>query len=341
MIGRLLDEYHERGVPPAAIEVVSGSVHGTRISYKVTLADGSAQLLRAFRADGSVPADAQGPFTETVLDWLLGRAGTLAVLADAGYRAPRPVLTRAGELVAVAGPWLAWAQTFVPGAVLSPTADQLALLGEALGQLHLVVAGGSGNRLSPRHPAVAVPTTLARLDAFADTVPGEWAAMYRTFRETVLAVAAAASSVAETVVHGDVWARNAVEATDGGSVTLIDWARSGIGLAVLDLGNCLMECHLNADASELDPEAWLISPDEDRIAATCGGYASARRVPAAELTLLPEAVRFAAAVTGAIHLELALVEGLVGPAMDARLARLEDRLIIADEVAALAATYLS
>ena len=119
VIGRLLDEYHERSVPPAHIEVVAGSVHEARISYKLSLTDGSAQLVRAYRAEGAVPVDARGPFTETVLDWLLGRAQTLAVLAAAGYHAPRPVLTRAGELVAVAGPWLAWATTYVPGSVLS------------------------------------------------------------------------------------------------------------------------------------------------------------------------------------------------------------------------------
>ncbi len=341
VIGRLLDEYHERSVQPAAIEVVAGSVHEARISYKLTLPDGSAQLLRAYRADGTVPVDARGPFTETVLDWLLGRAQTLAVLAAAGYQAPRPVLTRTGELVAVAGPWLAWASTHVPGSVLTPTLGQLRGLGETLGRLHRVIAAGRGASLASRHPAVAVPMTLSRLDAVADKVPGEWAAMCETFRQTVLAVDAAASSVPETVVHGDVWARNAVEPLDGGPVTLIDWETSGLGLAVLDLGNCLMECHLNSGAPDLDPEAWLIAPDEDRIAATVRGYVSTRRLSAAELALLPDAVRFSTAVVGAIHVELALAESVSGPTMDARLARLENRLSIADGVASLAAPYLS
>jgi Ser/Thr protein kinase RdoA (MazF antagonist) len=341
VIGRLLDEYHERSVPPAHMEVVAGSVHEARISYKLSLADGSAQLLRAYRAEGAVPVDARGPFTETVLDWLLGRAQTLAVLAAAGYHAPRPVLTRAGELVAVAGPWLAWATTYAAGSVLTPTLDELRALGATLGLLHRVIASGRGASLASRHPAVAVPMTLARLDAVADTVPGEWATMCETFRQTVLAVDAAASFVPETVVHGDVWARNAVQPPDGGSVTLIDWETSGLGLAVLDLGNCLMECHLNSAAPDRDPEAWLISPDEDRIAATARGYASTRTLSSAELALLPEAVRYSAAVVGAIHVELALADGVTGPIMDARLARLENRLSIADEVASLAAQYLS
>jgi Ser/Thr protein kinase RdoA (MazF antagonist) len=339
VIGRLLDEYHERSVPPTAIEILAGSEHESRISYKLTLADRSAQLLRAFRADAAVPVEMRGPFAETVLDWLVGRARTLAVLAEAGYEAPHPVLTRTGELIAVAGPWLAWATNYVAGSVLTPSLTQLRALGEALGRLHRVVAGGRGPSLSPRHPAVAVPMTLARLDAVADKVPGEWAGMCETFRRTVLAVESAASSVPESVVHGDVWARNAVEPIDG-PATLIDWEMSGLGLSVTDLGNCLMECHLNSTASNLDLDAWLIAPDEDRIAATARGYASARALSSAELALLPDAVRFNTAVAGAIHVELALAEGVSGPTMDARLTRLENRLAIADEVAALAVPYL-
>lgn len=340
VIGRLLDEYHERSVPHASIEIVAGSVHEARIAYKVTLADGSAQLLRAYRADGAVPVDARGPFTDTVLDWLVGRAQTLAALSAAGYHAPGPVLTRTDELIAVAGPWLAWATTYVSGSVLTPTLEQLRALGATLGRLHGVTGSDRGSRLSARHPAVAVPMTLSRLDAVADKVPGEWAAMCETFRQTVLAVHRGTPTVAETLVHGDAWARNAVEAS-GGAVTLIDWETSGLGVAVVDLGNCLMECHLNSGVPDLDPEAWLITPDEERIAATASGYASTRTLSPAEVALLPDAVRFCAAVVGAIHVELALAEGVGGPTMDARLARSENRLAIADEVAALAAPYLS
>ncbi len=341
VIGRLLDEYHERAVPPSAIQVAAGSVHEARISYELTLPDGSGQVVRAYRADGAVPVHGLGPFTETVADWLLGRAETLDSLAAAGYRAPRPVLTRTGELIAVAGPWLAWATTYIPGTVLQPTLTQLQALGAALGRLHHVVTGGGGRRLASRHPAVAVPATLARLDAVAAAMPGEWAPMAAAFRRNVLAVGAAAGSVPESVVHGDVWARNAVQPSDDGAVVLIDWEMGGLGLAVLDLGNCLLECHLDAKVPDLDPEAWLISPDEDRIAAVARGYAGVRRLSSAEIELLPAAVGFATAVVGAIHFELALTDGVSGPAMDARLARIENRLSVADDVAALALTYLT
>jgi Ser/Thr protein kinase RdoA (MazF antagonist) len=357
VIGRLLDEYHERSVRPAAIEVVSGAVQELRISYKLTLPDGSAQLIRAFRADEPVPVHGRGLDDETLADWLLGHARTLAALASAGYPAPRPVLTRTGELVAVAGPWLAWATTFAPGAVIVPTLSQLRALGEAVGFLHSVdpgaassgagagagagVAGAGRPGRASRHPAVAVPATLARLDAIADVVPESWLAMYADIRRTALAVEHAAAGIPECIVHGDVWARNAVQADADGAVTLIDWETSGVGLGILDLGNCLMECHVDAAVPDTEPEAWLISPDEDRIAAVALAYSGARVLSAAELDLLPDAVRFGAAVVGAVHLELALGEGVTGPTMDARLARIENRLGVADEVAALARSYLA
>ncbi len=110
----------------------------------------------------------------------------------------------------------------------------------------------------------------------------------RESRRTALAVAQAAGTVPECVVHGDVWARNAVQAGPDGPVTLIDWETGGLGLAILDLGNCLMECHLDAAVPDTEPEAWLISPDEDRIAAVARGYSSVRALSAAELDLLPD-----------------------------------------------------
>jgi len=343
VIGRLLDEYHERSVQPAGIEIVAGSVREPRISYKLALADGSAQLIRAFRADEPVPVHGRGVDNEPLADWLVGRARTLGVLADADYPAPRPVRTRTGELVAVAGPWLAWATTFVPGDVVEPTLSQLRALGEILGLLHLVDPGdGVGwPGLASRHPAVAAPVTLARLDAIADLVPAQWMAIYVEIRRTALAVQQAAGALPECIVHGDVWARNAVQADEDGLVTLIDWETAGLGLAILDLGNYLMECHLDAAVPDTTPEAWLISPDEDRIAAVARGYSAVRTVPAIELDLLPEAVRFATAVVGAVHLELALADGVTGPTMDARLARIENRLDVADDVAALARQHLT
>ena len=346
LVGRLLDEYHERSVPPAAIHVAAGSEHETRVTYLLTLPDGSGQVIRAFRAEAPVPVHGRDVRNLTVADWLIGRAHTLAWLEAAAYPAPRPVRTRTGELVGVAGPWLTWASSFVPGDLLLPTLSQLRGLGVTLARLHQVSpwpalpsGRGDGADLASLHPAVAVRATMARLDSVAGLVPGTWRPLYAACREAVEAVHRAAGSVAETVVHGEVWARNAVQA-DSGPVTLIDWETGGLGLAVLDLGNCLMECHLDAAVPDHQPEAWLVSPDEDRIREVSAGYAGIRRLSAAELDLLPAAVKFAAAVVGAVYLELALVSGVSGPAIDARLSWLENRMAVADEVAELALEHL-
>ena len=193
--------------------------------------------------------------------------------------------------------------------------------------------------LSSRHPAVAVPAALARLDAVQGLVPAAWQPLHAAFRQAVVTIRDAADSVPETLVHGDPWARNAVQ-PPGGPVTLIDWETGGLGLAALDLGSCLLECHLDSATPDGDPEAWLIAPDEDRIAAVADGYASVRNLSEAELALLPAAVTYVPAIIGAIHLELALVEGVTGPAMDARLARLQNRMAVAGNVAALALSHL-
>jgi Ser/Thr protein kinase RdoA (MazF antagonist) len=346
LVGRLLDEYHERSVPPADIHVAAGSEHETRVTYLLTLPDGSGQVIRAFRADALVPVHGRDLRNLTVADWLIGRAHTLAWLEAAAYPAPRPVRTRTGELVGVAGPWLTWATSFVVGDLLLPTLSQLRGLGVTLARLHQVApwpalpsGRGDGADLASRHPAVAGRTAMAKLDAVDGLVPAEWQPLYAACRETAQTMLDASGSWAETVVHGDVWARNAVQA-DSGPVTLIDWETGGLGLAVIDLGNCLLECHLDSAVQDDRPDAWLISPDEDRIREVTAGYTSARRLSAAELSLLPAATKFPAAVVGSVHFELALLSGVGGPAMDARLARLENRMAVADEVAELALAHL-
>jgi Ser/Thr protein kinase RdoA (MazF antagonist) len=346
LVGRLLDEYHERWIAPSAIRVLAGSEHQARVTYRVALPDGSTQIIRAFRADQPAPAHGRDVAGENVAAWLVGRARTLAMLAEAAYSAPRPVRTRTGELIGVAGPWLTWATTFTDGPLVEPSLRQLQLTGAALGHLHSVAALPGGDRigdgpagLAPRHPAVAVPASLARLEAVQSRLPAAWRPMHRVFRD-VLARIGAASSLPETVVHGDVWARNVVQAA-ASRVMFIDWETGGRGLAVLDLGSALLECHLDAALRDDQPDRWLIRPSADRIAAIAAGYAGVRPLPAAEIDVLPAAVTFSAAVAGSVHFEQALLTGVSGAAMDARLARLANRLDVAAEVAALARTYLT
>ena len=109
---------------------------------------------------------------------------------------------------------------------------------------------------------------------------------------------------------------------------------------MLDLGNCLAECHPDAGLPPDRPEAWLVQPDERRIAAVAESYRAHRVPTSAERELLTGVVRLRAAFVGAIHFEAALIEGAGGLAMDARLARLRNRLAISDTVAELALRHL-
>jgi Ser/Thr protein kinase RdoA (MazF antagonist) len=105
---------------------------------------------------------------------------------------------------------------------------------------------------------------------------------------------------------------------------------------LLDLGYCLLECHLDVGLPGDQPAAWHIQPDEDRIAAVAAGYSRWRRLQPAERDLLPDGMRFAAAFAGAIHLEQALIGGVRGAPMDVRMERLRNRLAVSDAVAELA-----
>lgn len=345
--GRLLDEYHDRLAGPAGIRVLGGSEHQSRVTYRVNLPDGAAQVIRAFRADEPVPVHGRDVSGENLAEWLTGRARTLAVLADAAYPAPRPVRTRTGELVGLTGAWLTWATTYVPGPVVAPSLGQLRQAGAVLGHLHSVVARPGGHRigdgppgLSSRHPAVAVPASLARLDRVGPRLPAAWRPLHGECRAVLTYLAEADSSMPETIVHGDVRARNAVQSSPSG-VTLVDWETGGLGLAVVDLGNALLECHLDADLPDDQASGWLITPSPDRIRAVASGYARMRRLSGPELAFLPAAVKFTAAVVGSVHFEAALADGMTGPAIKARIARLENRLSVAEEVAAIAQACLT
>src|SRR5215475_6817048 len=256
--GRLLDEYHERLVESSRMRVIAGSEHQARVTYQVGLPDGASQVIRAFRADEPVPLYGRDVAGENVAGWLTGCARTLAALADAAYAAPRPVRTRTGELVGVAGPWLTWATTYVPGPVVTPTLGQLRQVGAALGRLHSVAALRGGDRigdgppgLASRHPAVAVAASHSRLDRVESRLPPAWRPLHAECR-TVLTAVAEATGLAESLVHGDVWARNAIQSSPAG-VTFVDWETGGLGLAVVDLGNALLECHLDADLPDNQP----------------------------------------------------------------------------------------
>ena len=377
IVGRVLREYHLRGIEPSALRRVGGAVASGVVTYLVGVEETTPWVVRACREDTPVPVQASGAAAMTMLDWLMAQAGTLDCLEAAGYPAPRVIRTHSGDPVGLDGAWLTLATSFVEGPVIQPSLAQLRMLGEVLGRLHaLDVAGEPGDGTAGErggglagepgraswYPEAAIPATLARLDAVETLVPEELRDLYAELRQTTLTVQAGLSSLPRGMVHGDAWPGNAVQSGPD-TVTLIDWETGGLGLPVLDLGTCLIESLLDAQPSgsgaavpgpgvpgpvasgpgvpRSRPAAWLVEPDEDRIAAVAQGYASQRVVGAAERALLPAAVRFGACYVGAIHLHQALAEGVRGASMEARLQRLRNRVSVSEAVASLAVPHLA
>jgi Ser/Thr protein kinase RdoA (MazF antagonist) len=376
IVGRVLREYHLRGIEPSALRRAGGTVASGVVTYLVGVDEAVTWVVRACREDTPVPVQASGAAAITMLDWLLAQAGTLNCLEAAGYPAPRVIRTHSGDPVGLDGAWLTLATSFVGGPVIRPSLAQLRMLGAALGRLHALDVAGEpgGGAVGERggglagersgglarepgqaswYPEVAIPATLARLDAVDALVPGELRDLYGQLRQTALTVQAGLSSLPRGMVHGDAWPGNALQSGPD-TVTLIDWESGGLGLPVLDLGTCLIESLLDAQPSRSGPAAsgpasgpapgpaaWLVEPDEDRIAAVARGYASQRVVGAAERALLPAAVRFGACYLGAVHLHQALAEGVRGAAIEARLERLRNRVSVSEAVARLAVPHLA
>jgi Ser/Thr protein kinase RdoA (MazF antagonist) len=340
LVGRILREYR---LDPVSVRRRYGSVSGAQVGYQLRWPGSGALLVRAYRADLPLAPYLRGSGTPSVTDWLLGRAATLDWLAARGYPAPRMVATRTGDPVGVAGAWLTWATSDIPGRALSLGGGQVGLLGAALGRLHALGApppgAASGPGLASWHPATAIPAALHRLGTVATLVPGKWRPLHDQFRSTLLAVQRAAAALPAAVVHGDPWPGNAV-VTAGGGVTLIGWENGGLGLPVVDLGQCLLECHLGPGLPGGPPERWHFQPDPRRIAAILDGYTRWRRLADAEREILPEAIRFGAAYLGAIHFEEALIDGVHGATMDARLNSLRNWVAVSQALADLAARHL-
>jgi hypothetical protein len=248
---------------------------------------------------------------------------------------------------------------------------RLGLLGAALGRLHALDAAAAPGSigLASWYPATAIPAALGRLRAVEPLLPGEWRPLHGAFVRTLLAVQRAAAELPQAVVHGDPWPGNLVPTAEG-RATLIGWEYSGLGLPILDLGYCLLECHVGGAGVDSGQEpgrgrpwepgrewGWepghlspgppgppggpeRIQPDERRIGAVLAGYSRWRQLHDSERQILPEAIRFAPAYIGAIHFEQALLDGVRGAPMDARLGRIHNRLAVSQAVTDLAVRHL-
>ena len=352
VVGRILREYHQAGIEPAGIRRLTGSVRGDRVSYWLgeprrpggagvpggrRVPEGPGLVVRAFRTDLPLAGQFRGGRPAAVTDWLWSRATTLGWLEEHAYPAPRVIRTHSGDPVGLAGVWATLATTYVTGTPLRPTTGQLRLLGEALGWLHALGTTGAGAAVGRAawDPETAIPAALGRLEAVKSLTPAGWRPLLDQFRAVLLAVRQRAPALPSSVVHGDPWPGNAIY-TGREQVTLIGWKNAGLGLPLLDLGFCLLECHLDVGLPGYRPSPPPIQPDENRIAAIVAGYSRWRRLQPAEKDLLLEGIRFPAAYAGAIHFEQALLGGVSGRSMDARLERLRNRLAVSEAVAELA-----
>jgi Ser/Thr protein kinase RdoA (MazF antagonist) len=356
VVGRILREYHQAGIEPSGIRRLTGSVRGAQVSYwfgeprvpggasgvsgsrGVGAAGGRrgpGLVVRAFRTDVPLAGQFRGGRPTAVTDWLRSRAATLDWLEEHAYPAPRVIRTRSGDLVGLAGIWATLATTYVTGTPLRPGTGELRLLGEALGRLHALGAAGAAMGRAAWDPQTAIPPALARLEAVEGLAPADWRPLLDQFRAILIAVRQRAPALPSSVVHGDPWPGNAIHNAED-QVTLIDWENAGLGLPLLDLGFCLLECHLDVGLPGKQPSARHIQPDENRIAAIVAGYSRWRRLQPAEKDLLLEGIRFPAAYVGAIHFEQALLGGVRGRSMDVRLEGLRNRLAVSGAIADLA-----
>ena len=83
VVGRVLREYHARGIDPAALRRVGGAVQSGIVTYLVHPDGDGPWVVRACRADAPVPIHVSGS-PATMQDWLLSRAATLDCLEAAG-----------------------------------------------------------------------------------------------------------------------------------------------------------------------------------------------------------------------------------------------------------------
>jgi Ser/Thr protein kinase RdoA (MazF antagonist) len=334
--------FHDGDLGRDDVRRLSGSTGDGRVAYRLRLPDGRSRVVRAVRADGVVPDDHSGGAGSTMREWLDGRIATLVRLDGYGYFAPRAIRSRTGSFVADVDGWLISATSYVDGELIVPTPDQLRLLGDALGRLHaLPDALGDGGRAADQSTwrAATIPYTLRALDAVESALPECWTDLYAALRGAVETIQERIPRLPEAITHGDAWPGNGVQ-TAPDRVALIDWDTGGRGFAVLDLGRCLLECHLDTDLPTGDPAAWHIRPDESRIAAVAQGYRRHRAVTATERESLLAAIRFGIAFVGAVHFTDAVRYGRQGPAMEARLARLRNRLEVSEQISVLARRHL-
>jgi len=276
-------------------------IDDARAVFQVQLTNGTSWVLRAYQRTRPVPDWLIGCAADTTPAWLASRAATLRYLAQQQYPAPRLVATHTGASIAETDSWCMLMTTFIDGQLTDPTPTTLFGMAAALGRLHHLGRADPATMVRETgkswwYPTIAIPTALQQYADLADTLPPEWRTTVDAFCATLHVIHTHQDTLPRAIIHGDGWAGNAVQ-TATRDMIFIDWEPSGQGIAILDLGRLLLQCHQDLATPLTTP----IKPTAWRVNAVIEGYCSARMPTVTERAVLLDAIRFGVAFGAATH----------------------------------------
>ena len=249
--------------------------------YQITQPDTNPWLLRAYHHPNSDLRQRR-------------QADILKLLDQYNFPAPRLVKTKTGASVVEAAvntdKWHIIMVTFIEGEVVVDDSPQsLGHLATALGQLHAL------STTIPNETLSAIPDADFRngdgnhfiikgLIEVADNVPVH---LQTTYDEIVQILRSPPNFVGlpTALLHNDCVPGNAVM-TPNSQLILIDWADSGLGEMVAELGWLLVMCDGGV------PRTPPLQPDTDRLYAIIDGYCRHRVLTKAESQALLAAIRW-------------------------------------------------
>src|SRR3569832_2126957 len=160
--------------------------------------------------------------------------------------------------------WGSLMLSYVDGEVLDVHSTDFIRLGFTLGQLHLMPLSNADRFPRSRcDPALLQTQTARQLATGNERVAPGFQPLLKTLRDSLNVFISQNATLCLT--HGDCWYKNAIKTSDG-TVVLIDWDCSGVGLPILDLGYLLLIAHYDLT------QPFQITPDTQKILAILQGY---------------------------------------------------------------------
>jgi Ser/Thr protein kinase RdoA (MazF antagonist) len=214
---------------------------------------------------------------------------TLDLLAQAGFPAPRLLLTRGGQRYVPYQSSFLYLYHYIEGRQPGPSSAFFTRLGELLARLHSipVTAGMPRSQWSPAGTIPEIVSALRKVETLQDRRMAQEAL-------TALEDFPSMAGLPEGLVHSDPWYGNLLEDASG-SLYLVDWDDAGVAYPLLDVAYVLT--YLCTQLPSEQPEgasevAWRA--EWAKIFLT--SYQAIRPLSRAEQRLLPAAVRLTALV---------------------------------------------